>query len=74
MFVEHFETESGRDQLKFYDGKDDSSSMFKVLEGNPKPQFIKSNGNKLFIRFTTSYWTSFKGFDLSYKSIVKGGT
>jgi hypothetical protein len=63
-----FNTESGYDYVRVYDGSSSTASIIGDFSGSSLPASISSTGNRLFITFTSDGSVTESGFELNYSS------
>ncbi len=61
-----FETESCCDEVKVYNGEDDTAPLLGEFAGNALPQAVTANSGKMFVLFTTDYSVTRPGWTASY--------
>ena len=61
-----------RDELKFYDGDSKFSNPLGSYCGTVNPEVIYSSGRYLYIKFSSGYGSSYKGFSLNVAAVAKG--
>ena len=59
-----FETESSSDILKVYEGPNVHGSLIDTYSGDNTPSPIVSNGNNMYLRFTSDSYTTYRGFKI----------
>ena len=70
LVFDHFDTESGHDYLKIYDGPSGSSSLLASLDGQlSTPHVIMSTGSALWFTFETDSSGAKPGFRATFTSI-----
>lgn len=60
------------DKLKFYDGDSTLSNLLGSYCGTVNPEVIYSSGHYLYIKFSSGYGSSYKGFSLNVAAVAKG--
>ena len=63
-----FDTESGYDYVRVYDGNSAYSSLLGTYSGSSIPSSITSSGSSLYITFTTDGSVTREGFEIYYSS------
>lgn len=63
-----FNTESGYDEVKVYDGPSTAYTLLGTYSGTALPTQINSSGGSLFITFTSDYSITAPGWSISYTS------
>jgi len=53
LYFKAFDTESGFDYVKVYDGDSESSSLIGSYSGSTLPPYITSTNKQLFVTFST---------------------
>ena len=61
-----FDTESGYDKVRVYDGNDASDPLLHTFSGSYRPSDIFSSGNTIFVSFVTDPGTTKDGFNIVY--------
>ncbi|XP_078685521.1 CUB and sushi domain-containing protein 3-like [Branchiostoma floridae x Branchiostoma belcheri] len=73
LTFDSFFTDFGWDYLTIYDGPSDNAPEMEELAGYHSQIIpIISTSNTLFLRFTSSNWVSYQGFQFSYTSSTAG--
>lgn len=60
------------EKLEFYDGDRTSSNPLGSYCGTVNPEVIYSSGRYLYIKFSSGYGSSYKGFSLNVAAVAKG--
>ena len=60
------------EKLEFYDGDSTSSNPLGSYCGTVNPEVIYSSGRYLYIKFSSRYGSSYKGFSLNVAAVAKG--
>ena len=66
-----FETESSSDILKVYEGPNVHGSLIDTYSGDNTPSPIVSNGNNMYLRFTSNSYTTDRGFKIGVSGKYK---
>ena len=56
--------ESSSDNLKVYDGSNIHGSLIDTYSGDDTPTPIVSNGNNMYLRFTSNSYNTYRGFKI----------
>ncbi|XP_062852030.1 CUB and sushi domain-containing protein 1-like [Trichomycterus rosablanca] len=67
---DRFQTEVNYDTLEVRDGPSNSSPLIGEYHGTQAPHFLISNGNSMYLLFTTDNSRSSEGFQIRYESIM----
>ena len=59
-----FKTESSSDILIVYEGSNVHGSLIDTYSGDNTPSPIVSNGNNMYLRFTSDSYTTYRGFKI----------
>ena len=60
------------EKLEFYDGDSTSSNPLGSYCGTVNPEVIYSSGRYLYVKFSSGYGSSYKGFSLNVAAVAKG--
>ena len=74
LFFSDFQTESGFDYLRIYDGDTIGAQLLGEYSGNNLPPHIVSSSGKLLLEFETSDSIAFDGWEVSYSAEFPGVT
>lgn len=66
LYFKTFQTESGYDFVKVYDGESESSTLIGSYSGSTIPPYITSSSKQLYIVFTTDGSNQKKGFSAHF--------
>ncbi|MFZ0281607.1 MAG: kelch repeat-containing protein, partial [Bacteroidales bacterium] len=67
-----FETESGMDLVRVYDGPTESSTLLGTFSGSSLPPVLTSSGGSMLIRFTTDIDNVVQGWSATYTAAGAG--
>ena len=67
-----FNTESGCDKVRVYDGSDTTAPLLHTFSGTSRPSDVSSSGNTVFVSFVTDHSVTGDGFNIVYSTIGPG--
>ena len=67
-----FNTESGYDEVRVYDGNDATAPLLHTFSGTSRPSDVVSSGSNIFVSFVTDDGTTKDGFNIVYSTITPG--
>lgn len=73
LTFDSFNTESGYDFVRIYDGSTTSSPLLGTYSGTSLPPVLKSNGGSMLITFTTDARIVGSGWSATYTTSTEGG-
>ena len=65
-----FNTESGFDYVRVYDGNDTTAPLLHTFSGTSRPSDVFSSGNTIFVSFVTDDSSTRDGFQIIYMTII----
>ena len=69
-----FNTESGYDKVRVYDGINTTAPLLHTFSGTSRPSDVSSSGNTVFVSFVTDGGLTKDGFKIAYSTITPGKT
>ena len=69
-----FDTQSGQDEVRIYDGNDATAPLLHTFSGTSHPGDVFSSGNTVFVSFVTDDSVIDDGFSIVYSTITPGKT
>jgi hypothetical protein len=70
LYFKTFQTESGYDYVRVYDGGSSSARSIGNYSGSALPPYITSSSNQLYITFTSDASTTNKGFAAKFQGTI----
>ena len=69
-----FNTESGYDKVRVYDGNYTTAPLLHTFSGTSRPSDVSSSGNTVFVSFVTDGGVTKDGFNIAYSTVIPGKT
>ena len=69
-----FNTESGYDYVRVYDGSDTTTPLLHTFSGTSRPSDVFSSGNTVFVSFSSDGSRTRDGFNIVYSTFSPGKT